>query len=195
MAVSENGFLVGLFVFLCLSLTSAHRVLKGSDAENGMTANDLPSGHDEQLLGTSHAGLKGGMPKFSSVGPTSGDCCNYGSNCGQNGYGCPPSYGCGGGNCGGGNSGCQSCGGGNSGGGCYSCPPCQWQGCQGCQGSPPPCGCEFRIDNSKVQDESTVTSEPDPPSIVDVPQVQPENHNKKSSGGANQDRKSNGGMV
>lgn len=51
------------------------------------------------------------------------------------------------------------------------------------------------MNNSKVKQESIQASEPEPPIVTIVPPVQPADHNIKSSGEANQDMKSNGGLV
>ncbi|KAG6591970.1 hypothetical protein SDJN03_14316, partial [Cucurbita argyrosperma subsp. sororia] len=211
MAVTKNSFLVGLLAFLCLSLSSANRVLKNNDAEKELLNNNVSSEQDNQLQDFNNAELKsipeGNVPKLSSVGSGYGDC---GGNCGSSGgggYTYPPNYGSGGGSSppnygsGGGSSGCQPC---------YTYSPCPWQGCpgfqgcqgcqggcqgcqggcQGCQAPHPPCTFEVgTVNDSKIQDESIpMGEEPEPP-------VLPENHHIKSSGGANQDMKSNGGLV
>ncbi|CAK9325188.1 unnamed protein product [Citrullus colocynthis] len=173
MDVTKISFLVGLLAFLCLSLGSAHRVLKNNHSENQLISDSVSSGQDNHLQNSSHAELKsipkGSIPKFSSVGPTNGDCCNYGNICG--GYSC----------CGG-SSGCPTC---------YTCSPCQWQECQGCQGCQEcqdcqgcqSCGCQVRMNDSKVKQESIQASEPEPPTVTIVPPIQPADHNIKSNGG------------
>lgn len=183
MAVTKNGFLVGLLAFLCLSLSAANRVLKDNDSENESISDSLAE--------LKRSVPKDSVPKFSSVGPTNGDCCSYGKNCGV--YACPPDYGCGG------NCGCQSR---------HSCSSCSWQGCQGCQGSPcqecqgSPCQgcqgspppCERLVDNNtKVQHESGEMPELVTANVV--PPVQPVKRVKSPNGEENQDINSIGGLV
>ncbi|KGN55137.1 hypothetical protein Csa_012773 [Cucumis sativus] len=211
MAVTRTSLLVGLLAFLCLSLGSANRILKNNDAENQLIGDDVPSGKENHPQNSNHDELKSiptdSMAKISSINPINGDCCSYGTNCGI--YP-PPTCGCGGcGGCsgcsGGGGGGCSGCSGGGGGGGssscqsCNTCSSCQWQGChgcqecQGCQGCQS-CGCQASMDDSKVEQDSVQTGEP-APVVTIVPPAKPTDNDIKSSGGSNQDIKSNGGLV
>ncbi|KAG6607873.1 hypothetical protein SDJN03_01215, partial [Cucurbita argyrosperma subsp. sororia] len=173
MAVTKDSILVSLLMLLCLSHSSANRVLKDNDSENESINNSVSFGQEYELHNFIHAELnnivpEGSIPKFRSYR----DCCNHGNHGG--GYVCPPNHACGR------NSGCRPY---------YSCSPCQWWRYPVL---PPPCGCAVGKSYSMVQ-ESIQTSEADLDG--NVPAVEPANHNIKFSGGANQNMKSNGGLV